>query len=84
MNVTIEEFRDILRMNGHDSSDNDCIEVMKEFIDHYNDMFNGKDEAGNPTSAGLKNNEVAINFVTSDFFSKGDIEALLDDFFSEL
>lgn len=84
MKVTIEEFRDSLVMNGHDSSDNDCKEVMREFIDHYNDMFNGKDEAGNPTSAVLINDEVVINFETSDFFSEGDIESLIDDFFSEL
>jgi len=71
-------------MNGHDSSDNDCKEVMQEFIDHYNDMFNGKDESGNPTSAVLINDEVVINFETSDFFSEGDIESLIDDFFSEL
>ena len=84
MKVTIEEFRDILMMNGNDSSDNDCKEVMQEFIDHYNDMFNGKDEAGNPTGAVLINNEVEINFVTSEFFSQGDVESLIDDFFSEL
>lgn len=47
-------------------------------------MFNGKDEAGNPTSAVLINDEVVINFETSDFFSEGDIESLIDDFFSEL
>lgn len=84
MKVTIEEFRDILMMNGHNSSNNDCKEVMQEFIDHYNEIFNGKDQAGNPTTAVLKNNEVVINFVTSDFFSEGDIETLIDDFFSEL
>ena len=31
MKVTIEEFRDILMMNGHNSSNNDCKEVMQEF-----------------------------------------------------
>lgn len=84
MKVTIEEFRDILMMNGNDSSDNYCKEVMQEFIDHYNDMFNGKDVVGNPTGAVLINNEVEINFVTSEFFSQGDVESLIDDFFSEL
>jgi hypothetical protein len=47
-------------------------------------MYDGKDEAGNPTSAVLIDNEVVINFVTSDFFSEGDIESMLDDFFAEL
>ena len=84
MKVSIEEFRSTLQINGHDSSDNDCIEVMTDFIDHYNDMYDGKDEAGNPTSAVLIDNEVVINFVTSDFFSEGDIESVLDDFFAEL
>lgn len=82
--LTIDDFRANLEMNGHDSSDQDCIEVMKQFTEKYNDMFEGSDSSGNPTMAEFSNNEVFIDYTESDLFSGGDVETIIDDFFFEL
>lgn len=82
--LTIDDFRANLEMNGHDSSDQDCTEVMKQFTEKYNDMFEGSDSAGNPTMAEFSNNEVFIDYTESDLFSGGDVETIIDDFFFEL
>ena len=82
--LTLEDFRVNLEMNGHNSSDEDCKEVMKQFTEQYNSMFEGTDSAGNPTMAEFSNDEVFIDYTESDMFSGGDVETIIDDFFFEL
>ena len=45
-------------------------------------MFEGKDSVGNPTNSEIKDNVVVIHYNDSDSFTVGDIETIIDDFFS--
>lgn len=84
LKITKDEFRESLKMNGHDHSDSDCEEVMNEFISNYNNMFEGKDSVGNPTHSEIKDNVVVIHYIDSDSFTVGDIETIIDDFLFQL